>query len=69
MKDITKLAQHCRVLMAKKGFAKKGGQTILANKLNINSNQLSMALTGYRNTAGSEAILKALKNELGRRAE
>ena len=64
MKNLNKLREQCLVLKAKSKYAKHGSLPILAKKLNINKNQLSMALTGYRNTAGSESILKALKSEL-----
>jgi len=50
--------------MAKNGYSKRGSLKILAGKLNCNRNSLSMALSGYRKTAGSEQILNALKMEL-----
>lgn len=64
MKEIKKLRQQCLVLMAKKGYARNGSLIILANKINVNRNQLSMALTGYRETAGSEHILYELRKAL-----
>ena len=59
-----KLRQQCLMLMAKNGYAKRGSLIILAKKINTNRNQLSMALSGYRETPGSEQILKDLKREL-----
>jgi hypothetical protein len=64
MKELNKLRQQCLVLMAKNGFAKNGSLIILADKIKVNRNQLSMALTGYRETSGSEKILKELKSIL-----
>ena len=64
MKNIEQLRQQCWSLMAKNGYAKRGGQSILAKKLNKNRNSLSMALSGYRNTPGSEQLLISLKREL-----
>ncbi len=64
MKDINKLRQQCLTLMVKKGMIKKGSQAVLAQMIKTNKNQLSMALTGYRNTAGSVHILYELKRAL-----
>ncbi len=63
-KKIKKLREDCMLLMAKKGLSKRGGQKQLAERLNINRNSLSMALSGYRSGAGAEEILKNLKETL-----
>jgi hypothetical protein len=50
--------------MAEKGYAKRGGQSVLAERMNINRNSLSMALSGYRSGPGAEQTLNNLKKEL-----
>jgi hypothetical protein len=64
MHTMTDLRQECFILMAQNGYVKRGSLKILAGKLNCNRNQLSMALSGYRASAGSEKILNDLKSEL-----
>ncbi|GEM_PF-5008876 len=64
MTKIDRLRKHCIRLMAEKGYAKRGGQSVLAERMNINRNSLSMALSGYRSGPGAEQTLNNLKKEL-----
>jgi hypothetical protein len=58
------LRKDCIRLMAERGFAKRGGQTILAKKLRINRNSISMALSGYRRGPGSAEVLNRIREHL-----
>jgi len=53
-----KLSRKVKKRMFDLGLDKRGGQTKLAERLNINRNSLNMALSGYRTGPGSEQILK-----------
>jgi hypothetical protein len=64
MNKFEKLRKDCIRLMAEKGLTKRGGQTMLAKKLNRNNKSLSMALSGYRSGPGSEQLLRELKEQL-----
>jgi hypothetical protein len=64
MNNLAKLRQQCHVLIAKNGYSKKGGQAVLAGKIKVNKNSLSMALSGFRETASSEQLLLTLKKFL-----
>jgi hypothetical protein len=52
------LAQRVNCKMLELGLKKRGGQTILAKKIEVNRNSLSMALSEYRTGPGTEQILK-----------
>jgi hypothetical protein len=66
MNELIKQVQKLRI---DKDLAYKGSQIVLAEKIGVNNKLLSMALTGYRQTPGSEKILRKLfdflKNQKG----
>ncbi len=65
----TDLRKTVKKLLVDLSLDYKGSLLELAKKLEVNYNALSMALTGYRKTPGSEKILKNLfdflKNQKG----
>lgn len=59
--DTWKLRKECKKLMIDVDLDKLGAQKILARQLEVNSNSLNMALTGYRKGAAEYRLLLRLK--------
>jgi hypothetical protein len=57
MKNLSRLQRKVKIMMIDSGLDKRGGQTDIAQRLNITVSSLNMALTGYRSGAASERIL------------
>ena len=61
--DNKKLRKRCKKLLIDKDLD-YGNRVAIASDMGINSNSLSMALTGYRDGLGSTRILIALYDYL-----
>jgi len=59
--DTWELRKECKKLMIDVDLDKLGAQKILARQLEVNSNSLNMALTGYRKGAAEYRLLLRLK--------
>jgi len=67
---MNELRRECKKLMVDLGLDGMGYRPILAKAISVqkddvNSNSLTMALTGYRNNERSREILDRLKKYLG----
>lgn len=58
---VDRLRRTCKKLMVDVDLDKLGAQKILARQLEVNSNSLNMALTGYRKGAAEYRLLLRLK--------